>query len=494
VAAVLIALGLVIAAAWAVVKSPSYQSTARILVSPLPQDDTTFIGLPLIRDSGDSTTTMQTVATLIDSNQAAQLTAATLGPGWSSRRVQAAVNVQPEGQSQILDVTATASSARTAALLANRFAATSLAIRARQLRRQVGPVIASTSAQLAGAHDPASVAAADLQDKLNQLLPLRNGTDPTIVLAQRGVVPRSPSGLRKPLIIVLGLIAGFAMASVAVLGLELIRRPRVFEEQEVKAIVSAPVVGRIPVQRRRKRLGALRSPLPRTVSEALRGAVIQLEVLGGRHQSILVTSASHGDGRTTTTVNLGRELAQSGGRVLIVDLDLGKPSLASVFGVEPAAKLPVALEAADPFSYARETEAESRLYVLPAWPDPEFRSLGRVAEALPGALERIAEEVDYVVLDAPPLGEVTAVLRFLRCVDDVLLVSRLGHTPRASLDVAQERFDRAGRRPNGHIIIGRLRRHSTPVQQTHGEAGSRSFDVELEQNGRLGPRSRLQVP
>jgi Mrp family chromosome partitioning ATPase len=151
------------------------------------------------------------------------------------------------------------------------------------------------------------------------------------------------------------------------------------------------------------------------------------------------------------------------------------------------------LEAADPFSYARETEPDSGLYVLPGWPDPEFRTLGRVAAALPVALERMIEEVDYVILDAPPLGEVTAVLRFLGCVDDVLLVSRLGHTPRASLDVAQERFDRAGRRPSGHVVVGRLHRHAR-VQQTYGEAGSRSVDLDLEQDARLGDPSRLQVP
>jgi Mrp family chromosome partitioning ATPase len=193
-------------------------------------------------------------------------------------------------------------------------------------------------------------------------------------------------------------------------------------------------------------------------------------------------------------VNLGRELAQTGARVLIIDLDLGKPDLAGLLDVEPAAKLPVALEAPDPFSYARETEAASGLYVLPVWPDPEFRALGRVAAALPGALERMIEEVDYVIVDAPPVGEVTAALRFLGCVDDVLLVSRLGHTPRASLDVARERFVRADRRLSGQVIIGRLHRHAAPSQQTYDDAGSRSVDVELDEAGRLGDPSRLQVP
>ena len=53
-------------------RTPSYEATANVLVTPLPQDDEIFRGLQLLRDSGDPTRTMQTAASLMTSPEAAR--------------------------------------------------------------------------------------------------------------------------------------------------------------------------------------------------------------------------------------------------------------------------------------------------------------------------------------------------------------------------------------------------------------------------------------
>lgn len=450
------------AMAIALSRSRSYQATARLLVNPLPQDDTTFIGLPLIRDSGDPTRTMQTAATLVDSPQAAQRTALALGNGWSTRRVQSAVSVQPEGQSDILDITASDSSARRAARIANAFAGSALSSRAQQLRGVVAQAIATTTSQLAGIRNTAAIAAADLQDKLNQLRALSSGRDPTLSLSESAAVPTSPSGLSPALIIVLGLVGAVALASAGVLIIELMRTRRLLTEQELFALIPAPVLARVPLlpRRLRRTRSMLRAPLPGAVSEALRGVRIQLDLLRGRHRTILITSAFHGDGKTTTAINLAREMAETGAQVILVDADMRKPDLAPSLELDPLIPLPDALESDQPFSYALSPTTIPALRVLPSWADPEFTSLDRVAFALGAALHEGLEEADYVILDAPPLGEVADVLRLIGLVDDVLLVSRLGHTPMGTLEVARELLDRAGRLPTGHVIIGSSPRHA----------------------------------
>src|SRR5437867_11592757 len=70
-------LALAAAIGWLAHRSPQYQAKAEILVSPLPQDDQTFLGIPdVLRDSpSDPTRTIQTAATFIDSPLAAALAA-----------------------------------------------------------------------------------------------------------------------------------------------------------------------------------------------------------------------------------------------------------------------------------------------------------------------------------------------------------------------------------------------------------------------------------
>ena len=52
-------------------RTPTYEATANLLVTPLPQDDQIFRGLQLLRDSGDPTRTVQTASSLVTSNEAA---------------------------------------------------------------------------------------------------------------------------------------------------------------------------------------------------------------------------------------------------------------------------------------------------------------------------------------------------------------------------------------------------------------------------------------
>lgn len=448
--------------AWAAVKSQSYQATARLLVNPLPQTDSTYLGLPLLRDSGDPTTNLETAATLIDSAQAAQLTARQLGGNWTRQSVEGAVNVQPEGASDILDVIATATDAQTAAKLANTFTTSSLAVRSAQLKRAVVQDIDSITAQLATIHNPGSPAAANLQSELSSLRPLTAGQDPTISISQLAVVPTSSSGLSRPIIAAIALIAGIVLASGLALLLELLRSPRVLSEEQLLSILPGAVVARIPLLPRslRRREGMLRKPIPPAVSEALRSTRIQLDMMSGQHRTILITSGFHGDGKTTTAVNLAREMAASGARVIIVDADLRKPDIGASFGVSPPVDLPSALEAEDRMSWLREAPLVPGVFVLPAQPDEEFGTLDRVARALGPFLADAVREADYVILDAPPLGEVTDVLRFIGLADDILLVSRLGNTTVGALEVTRELLARAGRRPTGHMIIGTSHRHA----------------------------------
>src|SRR5688500_230455 len=125
------------ALAWVVQKEPVYEATAEVLVTPMPADSTALFGLQLLRESNDPTRTLQTAASLVETTRAAELTGKEMGEGFSRTYVQDQVEVEPQGQSNILAVTAKANEADTAALLANTFVAASLAARRETLRKQI---------------------------------------------------------------------------------------------------------------------------------------------------------------------------------------------------------------------------------------------------------------------------------------------------------------------------------------------------------------------
>jgi capsular polysaccharide biosynthesis protein len=333
------------AVAWAGTRTLTYQATAEMLVNPLPQTDTTFLGLPLMRATGDPTTTIQTAAALVDSPQARQLTASRLGVGWTADRVNSNVAVQPQGQSNILDVTATAHSAHAAAKLANTFAAAVIDTRAARLRPLVAAAIASATAQLVTIKDPASAVAASLQDRLSQLQNAANGTDPTLSFSEAASAPSRPAGPSSALVIALAVLAGLILGAGVALAIEWLRPRRLSSEEEVARLIHAPVLTQIPPMPRRLRHHGAAAALdpPRAVREAIRNLRVQLEVME-TNGSIMITSGSLGDGKTTLSIGLACELAAAGREVILVDADFRKPDLGPALGHEHVAVIEPAID------------------------------------------------------------------------------------------------------------------------------------------------------
>jgi Mrp family chromosome partitioning ATPase len=68
---------------------------------------------------------------------------------------------------------------------------------------------------------------------------------------------------------------------------------------------------------------------------------------------------------------------------------------------------------------------------------------------------------DYVVIDAPPLGEVSDAYQLLPFVDEVIVVARPGNTRRGSFEFMRELLNRAKRTPFGIVIVGEAAHHTS---------------------------------
>ena len=150
-------------------------------------------------------------------------------------------------------------------------------------------------------------------------------------------------------------------------------------------------------------------------------------------RSIMVTSATPGDGKTLTALNLAFVLAESYGyRVLLVDADLRRPSISSIVDLADGAGLSEALRApaAQKLALARLTP---RLTLLPAG-QPTVNSIEvLVSQRMRMILDEATAKFDWVILDAPPVG-LTADARLLsHMVEGTLFVIRAAKTQHADV-------------------------------------------------------------
>lgn len=174
---------------------------------------------------------------------------------------------------------------------------------------------------------------------------------------------------------------------------------------------------------------------------------IQFSSLDRQLTTLLVTSAAAGEGKSNAIANLAVTMAQAELRVILVDCDLRRPALHTIFNAPNEQGLTTLMldEAKAPAFHATEVEG---LRLLPSGPLPERPADLLGSRRLEAVIERLKAEADIVLFDAPPVITVTDAAVLSTKVDATLLVARAGKTRR---DRAREAVQLL-RKVNAHVI------------------------------------------
>lgn len=164
------------------------------------------------------------------------------------------------------------------------------------------------------------------------------------------------------------------------------------------------------------------------ISEAFRTlrTNIQFSNIDKNMKCIVVTSSGPGEGKSTVISNLAVTMAQADKRILLIDADLRKPRLHKIFSLFNRNGLTTVLsEELDYKNVINSTEVDN-LDILTSGPIPpnpaELLGSNRMREFL----EKVKEDYDIVLLDAPPIGVVTdAAILSTKC-DGTILVCAVG--------------------------------------------------------------------
>ena len=167
----------------------------------------------------------------------------------------------------------------------------------------------------------------------------------------------------------------------------------------------------------------------------LRAQVLQRLTLGG-YSTLAITSANRGDGKSLTSANLAISLAMHVDRtVLLVDLDLRRPSLHKYFGIEPEAGLTDYLLNDAPLRSCLINPGIERLVLLPVrtalQASSELLSASKMIALTKELKARYRDRI--VIYDLPPVLVSDDALGFLQHVDCCLFVVQDGQTPKGDI-------------------------------------------------------------
>jgi capsular exopolysaccharide synthesis family protein len=437
-----------------------YRAEADILVTPVSGNESANTGLGLIRESNDPTQTVSTAARLISTPTVAMLTKADLGLPGSSQALLNDVSVEPIAQSSLVAVQAESGSAVGAARLANAFANAALELATKQLHSIITTQLPALERQLQSLPQAAKSGPGTLGERVATLQSLASAPDPTLRVASFATVPSSPSSPRKKLALIAGVLGGLIVGLGAAFASQALD-PRLRREQQLRELFRLPLLTHVPRVDTARGEGPLApSRLTPAATEAYRTlrATVAATV-GEDHRSVLITSSSEGEGKSTAALNYAAALAMVNKRVLLIEGDLRRPRLASALGISPvvAGVGAVLLNQISMGDAIVTSDLGGNLGLLLV-----ERTAVSLADrlSLPTA-RRLVEEAealaDYVVIDSPPLTQVIDALPLAQQVDAVLVVARIGTSSLKRLANLGEILDQGGVTPAGIIVVGRER-------------------------------------
>jgi capsular exopolysaccharide synthesis family protein len=170
---------------------------------------------------------------------------------------------------------------------------------------------------------------------------------------------------------------------------------------------------------------------------------------------LVLTSATAREGKTVATLNLALALAElPNTRVLVVDANLHQPSVESYLGLQRKAGLCDLLEGrCAPDQAIRATSVEG-VSVLGAGSLPHNPSVVLGSERMKALLATMKRQHSWVLIDTPEASTISDASMLGAMVDGIVLVVRLGETPRHLVEQVHNTLESLGGNVLGTLLTG----------------------------------------
>jgi capsular exopolysaccharide synthesis family protein len=267
----------------------------------------------------------------------------------------------------------------------------------------------------------------------------------TVVTPAKSAVKVSPRQAQNLLFAsIVGLVLGVCFAL-----LQEYLDDRINAPDHVKGLITAPALGFVPLVDQDKNLlvnqmsvGALME------SYRVLRSNVGFATVDSPNNSILVTSTLPGEGKSTTSVNLAIAMALDGKKVILVDLDLRRPTVHQKFGMDHNSGVTNVLMGQTSLDKALQKTDFPGLEVLTSGPLPPNPAELMNSQAMRRLLAELKQSADVVILDSPPFLATADAQVLSALVDGVVFVVQFGAVRKPELRHAQSLLQQA----NGKLL------------------------------------------
>ena len=319
---------------------------------------------------------------------------------------------------------------------------------------------------LAGLNSASQVATTEREiTELNQkLIDLRQSYADFLANSQEGALnilsvvepanlPSRAVGTNKALIIVLAAAVGFSLAAGAAYLLEYIDRT-IKTTTDVERVLNYPVIGYLSEISENGNNATYVVDNPNTaLAESIRLLKSNLDFFGlnSPAKSILITSPSQGNGKTTIAVNLALAMSQGEQKTVLVDADLRRPAVHTALNIPSKPGLAEIIKGDRTVQGAIRVWRKNKLEVISA--GGRLPNVTEVAgtRKISSILKDLKEVFEVVIVDAPHLV-ISDAYNLASKVDGVILVMVPGQTREEQAKVMKEQLDRAGAKVIGVVL------------------------------------------
>ena len=263
------------------------------------------------------------------------------------------------------------------------------------------------------------------------------------------------------IIMLIALLLGIGLPLLILILKELLRY-RIEGRQDVEKLTDCPIIADIAMANESiKAVGdiVIKENQNNQMEEIFRGMRTNLQFILKESQNVIMfTSSVSGEGKTFVAGNLATSFAFLGKKVLLVGLDIRRPRLSHLFGMDNKkegittllAKNSVSTD--DVLSLCMPSGVNKNLDLLIAGPIPPNPSELLTRSTLKEIFDILRKEYDYVIVDTAPVGLVTDTLHIGKVADATVMVCRADYTEKSSFSMIND-FAENNKLPNVSIVV-----------------------------------------
>lgn len=281
-------------------------------------------------------------------------------------------------------------------------------------------------------------------------------TIPSAKTLDKAYVVPEPVSPKKMVILLVALIIGLVIPIGIIYIIDLFDQT-IQNKKELQRLTKVPYVGSISQVKDTEKV-VVGEGKTTPIAEMFRLIRTNLQFMLSSKPShvILITSAGSGEGKSFTAINLALSFALTNKKVMLLGLDIRKPTLGNYLNVAEKSGITHYLsnESLTLDGITLKSDLHKNLDIILSGPVPPNPTELLMSYRLDEMIEELREKYDYIIMDSAPLGIVSDTYLLNRLSDNVLFVCRQNYTPREATDLINEVYQKGSLNGMGIILNG----------------------------------------